>query len=155
MRFGVDGAPQVNHAPIDFQIDLVQMPDRMRFGTALAQFRRYDRPEMINPASDCFVRNCNSALREQIFDVTKAEREPEIEPDRLVNDLRREPISGLADFRLALWLPSRRRRDNVVCKIFAPQFRLCSFGCLESIAWSKSALNPRRAATQATRAVRA
>ena len=30
-----DGAPQVNHAPIDFQIDLVQMPDRMRFGTAL------------------------------------------------------------------------------------------------------------------------
>ena len=26
-----DGAPQVNHAPIDFQIDLVQMPDRMRF----------------------------------------------------------------------------------------------------------------------------
>ena len=30
----------------------------------------------------------NSALREQIFNVTKAEREPEIEPDRLVNDLR-------------------------------------------------------------------
>src|SRR5271157_5747181 len=114
MRFGVDGAPQVNHAPIDFQIDLVQMPDRMRFGTALAQFRRYDRPEIIHPASDCFVRNCNSALREQIFDVTKAEREPEIEPDRLVNDLRREPISGVADFRHALWLPSRRRRDNAV-----------------------------------------
>src|SRR5271157_1388913 len=94
---GVDGAPQVNHAAVDFQIDLVKMPDRMRFGTALAQFRRYDRPEMIHPASDCFVRNCNSALREQIFDVTKAEREPEIEPDRLVNDLRREPIFGRAD----------------------------------------------------------
>src|SRR5208337_3005278 len=30
-----------------------------------------------------------------------------------------------------------------------------SFGCLESIAWSKSALNPLCAATQATRAVRA
>ncbi len=86
------GAPQVNHAPIDFQIDLVQMPDRMRFGTALAQFRRYDRPEMIYQASDCLVRNCNSALGEQILDVTIAEREPEIEPDRLVNDLRRADI---------------------------------------------------------------
>src|SRR5260370_19145668 len=73
--------------------------------------------EMIHPASDCFVRNCNSALREQIFDVTKAEREPEIEPDRLVNDLRREPISGVADFRHALWLPSRRRRDNALCRL--------------------------------------
>jgi hypothetical protein len=27
--------------------------------------------EMINPASDCLVRNCNSALGEQILDVTK------------------------------------------------------------------------------------
>src|SRR5438876_4271101 len=67
---------------------------------------------MIHPASDCFVRNCNSALREQILDITKAEGEPEIEPDRLVNDLRREPISGVADFRHALRLPSRRRRDD-------------------------------------------
>ena len=107
LALGVDGAPQVNHAPIDFQIDLVKMPDRMRFGTALAQFRCNDRPEMIYPASECLVRNCNSALGEQILDVTIAKREPEIEPDRLVNDLRREPISGVADFRHALWLPSR------------------------------------------------
>src|SRR5271169_6738836 len=72
LALGVDGAPQVNHAPIDFQIDLVKMPDRMRFGTALAQFRCNDRPEMIYPTSDCLVRNCNSALGEQILDVTMA-----------------------------------------------------------------------------------
>ena len=69
---------------------------------------------MIHPASDCFVRDCNSALREQIFDVTKAEGEPEIEPDRLVNDLRREWIPGIADFLHVLRLPSRRRRDNAI-----------------------------------------
>src|ERR1700722_21039486 len=88
------------------------MPDRVRLGTALPQFRCNDRPEMIHPASDCFVRNCNSALREQVLDITKAEGEPEIEPDRLVNDLRWEPISGIADFRHVLRLPSRRRLDN-------------------------------------------
>src|SRR5208282_3814510 len=80
-----DGAPQVNHAPIDFQVDLVKMQDRMWFGTALSQFRCNDRSEMIHPASDCFVRNYNYALHEQILDVTKAKREPEIKPDRLVN----------------------------------------------------------------------
>src|SRR5271157_6562933 len=49
LALAVDGAPQVNHAPIDFQIDLVKMPDRMQFGTALAQVRCNDRPEMIYP----------------------------------------------------------------------------------------------------------
>src|ERR1700758_4861665 len=93
------------------------MPDRMRLGTALAQFRCNDRSEMIHPASDCLVRNCNSALGEQILDVAKAEREPEIEPDRLVDDLRREPISGVADFRHDLRLPSRRRRDNAMGRV--------------------------------------
>src|SRR6267154_4995444 len=88
------------------------MPDSVRLGTALAQFRCNDRPEMIHPASDCLVRNCNSALREQVLDVAKAEGEPEIEPDRMVNDLWREPISGIADFRHALRLARRRRRDN-------------------------------------------
>ncbi len=102
---GVDGAPQIDHAPIDFQIDLVKMPDRMRFGTALAQFRCNDRPEMIHPASDCFVRNCNSALCEQILDVPQAEREPEIEPDRLVNNL--SALRRSRPFETA-----RRRRRN-------------------------------------------
>ena len=60
--FGVDCAREIDHAPIDFQIDLVKMPNRMRSGTALAQF--------------------NSALREQIL--TKAKRESEITLDRLV-----------------------------------------------------------------------
>jgi ATP-dependent DNA ligase len=72
---------------------------------------------MIHPASDCLVRNCNSALREQVLDVAKAEGEPEIEPDRLVNDLWREPISGIADFRYALRLPSRRSRDNALSRV--------------------------------------
>ena len=104
LALGVDGAPQIDHAPIDFQIDLVKMPDRMRLGTALPQFRCNDRPEMIHPASDSFARNCNAALREQVLDIAKAKREPEIEPDRLMNDLWREPISGVADFRHALRL---------------------------------------------------
>ena len=80
------------------------MPDGVRLGTVSPQFRCNDRSEIIHPASNCLVRNCNPALREQILDVTKAEREPEIEPDRLVNDLRREPKAPA----------SCRRRDNAV-----------------------------------------
>jgi hypothetical protein len=35
-------------------------------------------------------------FRQQIFDIAKAQREPKIEPNRLLNDLRREPVSVLA-----------------------------------------------------------
>src|SRR3984893_14549652 len=32
---GVDGAPQIDHPAIDFQIDFVQMPSRMGFGSGV------------------------------------------------------------------------------------------------------------------------
>src|SRR5260221_4576877 len=56
------------------------------------------RPEVVHPAEHGLVRNGDPALREQILDVTKAECEPQIEPNRLMDDLRQEPISGVADF---------------------------------------------------------
>ena len=33
-----------------------------------------------------------------VFDVAEAEREPEVQPNRLLNDLRREPVARVADF---------------------------------------------------------
>jgi hypothetical protein len=47
LAFGVDGAPEIEHSAVDFQIDLVKMPGRARLGPALSQVRRDERPEMI------------------------------------------------------------------------------------------------------------
>src|ERR1700729_1737547 len=66
--------------------------------TALAQMRGDHRPEVVHPAAHGLVRDRDAALREQILNVTKAQREPEIEPNRLMYHLGREPISGVADF---------------------------------------------------------
>jgi hypothetical protein len=68
----------------------------MRFRTALAQMRGDHRPEVVHPAAHGLVRDRDPALREQILDVTKAECEPEIEPNRLMYDLGRESITGVA-----------------------------------------------------------
>jgi hypothetical protein len=67
---------------------------------------------MIHPASDRLIRDPNRAHREQIFDVAQTQREPEVEPNRLLNDLGREPIAGAADFPHAHWLP----RDQSINK---------------------------------------
>src|SRR5271166_3559424 len=118
LALGVDGAPQVNHAPIDFQIDLVEMPSRMRFQAALSQVGRNHRSEMVHPTPNRLVRHRHSAFGQQILDVAQAEGEPEVEPYCLVNDFGRETIPGVADFlhSLRYWATSRTaspaRRDN-------------------------------------------
>src|SRR5271169_3077066 len=82
--------------------DLASRRSLSRFRTALAQMPRDHRPEVVHPAAHGLVRDRDPALREQILDVTKAECEPEIEPNRLMYDLGPEPISGVADFPHAL-----------------------------------------------------
>ena len=109
----IDGRMVYLWRAVDLQINFVQMPDRMWLGPALSQVRCDDRPEMIHPASDCLVGDRNSTLSEQIFDVAKAQREPKIEPNRLLNDLGREPVPSVADFRHSLWLPRWRSDRNI------------------------------------------
>ncbi|MGD0185157.1 MAG: hypothetical protein ABSC25_07885 [Roseiarcus sp.] len=79
---GVDGAPEMDHAAVDLQIDLVKTPRRVRLGPALSQVGGDHRSEMIHPASDYRVGHRRSTLRAQIFDVARARREPEAEPNR-------------------------------------------------------------------------
>src|SRR5260370_40648231 len=114
----VDGPPEIDHTAVDFQINLVEVPSRVRFRAALSQVGRDHRTEMVHPTPNGLVRHRHSAFRQQIFDVTQAEGEPEVEPYRLVNDLRRETIPAVADFLDPLGYSatgrtaSPTRRDN-------------------------------------------
>ena len=90
----------------------------MRLRATLPQMRGDHWPEVVHPAAHGLVRDRDAALREQILNVTKAQREPEIEPNRLMYHLGREPISGVADFPHSLGYSaylhptSCRRRDK-------------------------------------------
>jgi hypothetical protein len=95
---GVDGAPEIDHAAIDFQINFVKMPSRIRFGPAFAKIGRDQWPEMIHPAANSFVGDHDTAFRQQIFDVTKAQGKPDVKPNRLLDDFGREPVPFVADF---------------------------------------------------------
>src|SRR5450432_2360499 len=116
--FGVDGAPQIEHAASDLQIDHVQMPCRVRLWTPFAQVHCDHRTEMVYPPPDCFVGDRDPTFRQQILDVAQAQGEPKIEPDRPLNDLRRKTVPGVTDFlhppgyRDASGQQARRRRDN-------------------------------------------
>ena len=97
LAFGVDSPPKVDHSAVDFQIDLVEMPSRMRLQATLSQVGGDHRSEMVHPTPNRLVGHRHSAFRQQIFDVAQAEGEPEVKPYRLLNDLRRETIPVVAD----------------------------------------------------------
>ena len=61
---GVDGAPKIDHAAIDFQIHFVQMLSRMGLGSAFTQVRRDHRSKMVHPASNALVGDDNAAFRQ-------------------------------------------------------------------------------------------
>ena len=95
--------------------------DRLR--ATLAQVGCDDGSEIIHPPPDGLVRDHNPALGEQVFDIAEAEREPEVQPNRLVNDLRREPVARVADF-----LRIRCRRASLPCSSVSratPYQRIC------------------------------
>ena len=75
LAFGIDGTPQVDHAAIDLEIDLIQMPARVGLGSAFTQVRCDHRPEMVYPAPDGLVGDRNAAFCQQVFDVAQAQGE--------------------------------------------------------------------------------
>ncbi len=83
----------------------------------LSPVGRDHRSEMVHPTPNRLVGHRQSAFRQQILDVAQAEGEPEIEPYCLVNDLGREPISGVADFLHDV----RLRRIQSASKLPAPR----------------------------------
>src|ERR1700676_2338701 len=138
LALSVDGPPEIDHTAVDFQINLVEAPSRVRFRAALSQVGRDHGTEMVHPTPNGLVRHRHSAFRQQIFDVTQAEGEPEVEPYRLVNDLRRETIPAIADFLHPLGYSatgrtaSPTRRDNAIWTYMDPARLQPGFGRLRS-----------------------
>ena len=73
---------------------------------------------MVHPTTNRLVGHSHSTFCQQIFDVAQAEREPEVVPNGLLNDLGREPVTRVADFlhplgyRAASGTASAALRDN-------------------------------------------
>src|SRR5438270_4943978 len=74
---------------------------------------------MVRPTPNGLVRHRHSAFQQQLLDVAQAEGEPEVKPDRLLNDLGRETIPAVADLvhplgatRPTTTQQAPERRDN-------------------------------------------
>src|SRR2546425_4675466 len=54
-------------------------------------------PEFKNPPTDRFIADHQSALSQKILDIPIAQREPEVEPDSMSDDVRWKSVAGVGD----------------------------------------------------------
>jgi hypothetical protein len=88
------------------------MPGGERLRAALSQAGGDHRSEVIDPAPNGLIGDRDPPLSEQVFNVSKAQRKQEIEPNCLLYDLRREPVPSVADFRHSPWLSRDHKFDK-------------------------------------------
>lgn len=95
----VDGAPEIVGPTANLKEDLVKMPSAGMLAPTPTDAPGVDTAELEDPSSDRFVGDVDTALRQKILDVAKTQLEPEVEPDRMCDDLGRKPVALVADMR--------------------------------------------------------
>ena len=93
----VDGAPQVHSFPGDSDHHFVEVPLRARAWTALPQLARDQRAKFQHPAPHRFIGDVKPTLGQQFLDVSVAQGEAEIQPDRVLDDLGREAMTAVGE----------------------------------------------------------
>src|SRR4051812_4962352 len=91
----VDCPPQPVLPPADLQLHLVHVPFVGWPRPSSTELLGVSRAELPTPQTDGFVADLDAALREQLFDVTMAQVEPEVQPDGVADDLRWEAMATI------------------------------------------------------------
>src|SRR5580692_9041725 len=80
------------------------MPDGVRVRPAFTQVSRDHGSKMVHPAAHALIGHQDPTLGKQILDVAETQGEPDIKPDRLLDDFGREAVAAIADLGHHRWL---------------------------------------------------
>lgn len=123
----VDRAPQIMLPAIDPDEDLIEVPCVTGLWASAAQLVGIGLPELGAPPPDRLIADHDTAFEHHLLDITEAEREPEVQPHAVVDDLDRVAVtfvrrhcgahasfSQLAGFN-NVTVPALGHRANATC----------------------------------------
>jgi len=88
LPFIIDSPPQPVFSTTNLEDHLVEVPACTWPRPATATIASNQQPELQKPAPDGLVRNVNAPLCQQFLDIAKRQREPGVEPNRVLDDHR-------------------------------------------------------------------
>src|SRR6266404_8490955 len=93
----IDGAPQVHPLAGNPDYHLVEVPYVARAWAAPPQLSCDPGPEFQHPAPHRLIGNLQAALGEKFLNVAVAQGKPEIKPDSVLDDRRREAMPSVGE----------------------------------------------------------
>jgi hypothetical protein len=112
LTLAIDRPPQVHGPTGDLHEHFVQMPDVARATSPTPQAPGDQWPEASGPDPDRLVRDADAALGQQLLNISQAEGEAQVEPDRVLDDGLGEPEAAVRGRRHADRLPPRLASDK-------------------------------------------
>ena len=107
----IDSPPEPVLLAGDGDHDLVEMPNVAAAWRLAPETAGVRRPELQRPAADRLIGDDDAALEQHLLDQPQAQREPEVQPDRMGDDLGWKAMAFVAD-GLAHAGPSTRARSH-------------------------------------------
>src|SRR5437867_1469880 len=86
----INRTPQILQATADAEVHLVEMPRIAQLSTSSTNAFGVVLTELVAPGSDRLIRHHHAALGHQLLDIPIADRESEIQPNAVADDLRRK-----------------------------------------------------------------
>src|SRR5512135_890453 len=96
----INRSPEIVLLTTNCEHHLIQMPFVSTARTTVAQFIGVGLPKLQTPLPDRFIGHHDPSLCQQFLNITKTEREAEIQPNRVADDLRRETKAFVIGSRL-------------------------------------------------------
>jgi hypothetical protein len=81
------------HFAVDPDEDLVEVPFVAGVGAPTAQLIGVGLPELGTPAPDRLIADHDTTRQHQLLDLTKAQREPKVQPHAMADDLDRVAVA--------------------------------------------------------------
>jgi hypothetical protein len=146
----IDGTPQVHVLAGDPHDHFVEVPSLARAWAPPPQVSRNHGPEFQHPTPHRLVRDVKPMFRQQILNVAVAQGETEIQPNRVLDERRREAMSAIREMGHVASLPDHIVRSNLVSVTMPTKAAQASYGTAITVATSAVCYCDNTAATSPT-----
>jgi len=93
----INRPPQPVFLARDRDHDFVEMPDITTVRSLAPEAASVRRSELQRPSADRLIGHNDAALEQHLLNQPQAQRKPEVQPDRMGDDLRRKAMAFVAD----------------------------------------------------------